>query len=79
LLVHFGHESRVLLLVGTFCAWFAGSASAGLRFLTALDDVGERLTGIELFVVAFELLAFARRSFVLPGFGCETLRAALPA
>jgi hypothetical protein len=78
LLVHFCHEPGILLLPGRLCAWFTVCASARLRFLAALDGIGECLAGIELFVVALELLTFARRSFVLPGFVRGALRAALP-
>ena len=76
--VHFCHELSILL----FAAWFARRALVRLRWLAALNRVVECLVvGIELFVVAFELLmlAFTRRAFILPGLVRETLRAALPA
>ena len=76
LLVHFCHKLNILLL---FCAWFALSALAGLRYPAALHHIGGCPAGIELFVVAFKLLALADRAFILPGFARETLRAALPA
>jgi len=77
-------NQTVSLLVDFCCelgifAWLACSAPIGLRYLAAFHFAGRCFAVIELFVVAFELLALACRSRSLARFRRETLRAALPA
>jgi hypothetical protein len=77
--VHICQEFIVLLLFG---AWFARSAPVGLLWFASLNFIEKCLvSGIELFVVAFELLAVARSrwAFILPRCALETLWTALPA
>jgi len=80
LLVHFCHELSVFpLVLALVFAFFSCNAPVWSRRLAAFDDIGRCRTRLKLFVVSFELLAFACWPRIIARFRRETLGATLPA
>ena len=76
LLVHFCHELSVFPLV---LALFSCNVTVGSQRFAVFDGIGRCRAPVKLFVVAFELLAFACWPRIIVRFRRETLGATLPA